>query len=197
MLAAVATHNQQALSGALFYMVHDMIVKTGVFLATGIMYRMVASHLYSSMGGLMQKQPYWSLLLAIPLFSLVGIPPLSGFWPKLSMLNGMAQAAQWWYFGAVLVGSLITLVVVVRLWIEVFWKPEAGEAVPGFRYFHQYPWAKQRAMLLGLLFLAGCSWLMVYFVPELQNWSSQAAADLLQPGAYIEEVLKLKGAPLP
>jgi multicomponent Na+:H+ antiporter subunit D len=197
MLAAVATHQQQALSGALFYMVHDMIAKTGVFLATGIMYRLVASHLYSRMGGLMQRHPYWSLLLAIPLFSLVGIPPLSGFWPKLSMLNGMAQTAQWWYFGAVLVGSLITLVVVVRLWIEVFWKPEAGEAVPGFRYFHQYPLAKQRAMLLGLLVVAGCSLLMVYFVPELQNWSTQAAADLLQPGAYIQEVLKLKGAPLP
>lgn len=197
MLAAVATHNELALSGALFYIVHDMIAKTGAFLATGIMYRLVASHLYSRMGALMHHYPYWSLLLAIPLFSLVGIPPLSGFWPKLSMLSGMALSGLWWYFGAVLVGSLITLVVVVRLWIEVFWKPETGDALPAFRYFHQYPLAKQRAMFLGLLVLAGCSLLMVYFVPELQAWSMQAATDLLQPAAYIEEVLKREGVPAP
>ncbi|MBA4304403.1 MAG: Na+/H+ antiporter subunit D [Sphingobacteriaceae bacterium] len=191
MLAAVATHNQQALAGALFYMVHDMVAKTGVFLATGIMYRLVASHLYSKMGGVMQKHPGWSVLLVIPLFSLVGIPPLSGFWPKLSMLIGMATAEKWWFFGAVLVGSFITLVVVMRLWIEVFWKPASQEEVVGFRYFKQYPTAKQGAMLLGMLVMVGCSLLIVYGAPQLQSWSLQAAEDLLSPQVYLEQVLKI------
>jgi len=46
----------------------------------------------ASLSGLSQTQPLLALALAIFMFSLAGIPPLFGFWPKLMVFNAAVDA---------------------------------------------------------------------------------------------------------
>jgi multicomponent Na+:H+ antiporter subunit F len=61
---------------------------------------------------------------------MVGIPPLSGFWPKIYLFQaGFAQGA-YVLTGAVAAASFLTMYLIARLWAEVFWKemPPGGPA---------------------------------------------------------------------
>ena len=71
----------------IFYLIHDIIVKTNLFMLSGVVYRITGTNSMRDLGGIYAKHPKISLLLFIPLFSLVGIPPLSGFWPKINLIK--------------------------------------------------------------------------------------------------------------
>jgi multicomponent Na+:H+ antiporter subunit D len=63
------------------------------------------------------------MLFAVPALSLVGIPPLSGFWAKLLVLQeAFAQGRIAWSALALAVSAL-TLYSMMKIWIEAFWKP--------------------------------------------------------------------------
>jgi multicomponent Na+:H+ antiporter subunit D len=64
-----------------------------------------------------------AVLFLLAALSLAGIPPLSGFWAKLAVLRASALAAQWWVLGVALAAGLLTLLSMLKIWIEVFWKP--------------------------------------------------------------------------
>src|SRR5690606_36669203 len=85
MIAGLGLYTELALAGALFYLFHDIVVKINLFLMSGIIYRIKGSTRIVNLGGLYSEYPRLSLLMAIVLVSLVGFPPLSGFWPKISL----------------------------------------------------------------------------------------------------------------
>lgn len=68
------------------------------------------------------------MLFGIPALSLVGIPPLSGFWAKLLVLQEALGRGRYAWAAVALGVSLLTLYSVMKLWLEAFWKPhpEAG-----------------------------------------------------------------------
>lgn len=189
MLAGLAVHNEQAIAGTVFYMTHDMLVKTTLFLMTGITYRLLATHLYLRAGGLFSNYPVWSLLFALPLFALVGVPPLSGFWPKISLLAGMVAHKQWLLFFMILFGSFATLVVVARIWIAFFWKSDPAEGPDGFRYFAAYPAVKRQLMTVGYLVLFMATIAVAASAPKLHGITNQIAKELLNPDVYLQVVL--------
>src|SRR5690606_29168570 len=86
MILGLGLFTQVAIAAAIFYLIHDIIVKTNLFMVTGLIHRIKGSYSMRNLGGLYAKYPLLSLLMAIPLFSVAGIPPLSGFWPKLSLI---------------------------------------------------------------------------------------------------------------
>ena len=70
----------------------------------------------------------------VPIFSLAGVPPLSGFLGKLAILEGTFAAGAYWVGGIVLVVGLLTLLSMGRAWADGFWRPQAdgGDvAAPG------------------------------------------------------------------
>ena len=56
------------------------------------------------------------------MFSLAGIPPLSGFWPKIQLFGESLKAEQYALLGAIIFASFVTLYVIAKMWSEVFWK---------------------------------------------------------------------------
>ena len=60
--------------------------------------------------------------MALVFFSLVGIPPLSGFWPKIYLFEASFNANNYFLVGSLIFASFITLYVIAKLWSEVFWK---------------------------------------------------------------------------
>src|SRR3546814_14867689 len=87
MIGGLGMFSEVALTVALFYLFHDILVKTNMFLIAGLIRKLRGTMNMDKLGGLYAQYPLLSLVIAIVLFSLVGIPPLSGFWPKIYLLD--------------------------------------------------------------------------------------------------------------
>ena len=115
-----------ALAGAIFYVLHHIVVITNLFLVSGVLLRLRRTTDVAGLGGLYKSQPVFAALAMVPLFSLAGVPPLSGFLGKLAILEGTFTAGTYWVGGLVLVVGLLTLLSMARTWADAFWKPPAA-----------------------------------------------------------------------
>ena len=134
-LLAVSLGGPAGNAAALFYTVHHMVVKANLFLIAGMVATLAGSYDLRRIGGMAAARPALALLFAVPALSLVGIPPLSGFWAKLLVLQeAFAQERFVWAALGLLVGVL-TLYSMMKIWLEAFWKrhPEAGDADLGWQ----------------------------------------------------------------
>lgn len=131
-LLGIALASEAGYAATLFYTLHHIVVKGNLFLVAAILWRLTGSYDLRLIGGLYVAKPWLTLLLLIPALSLVGIPPLSGFWAKLLLLQeAIAQGRVAWTVIALLV-SVLTLYSMVKIWMEAFWKrhPVEGWQVP-------------------------------------------------------------------
>ena len=96
-------------SSVLFYMAVYVVMTLGAFLCVLRMKGEDGEPLegIDSLSGLSQSRPLLAVALAVFMFSLAGIPPLFGFWPKLMVFN--AAVAEGLYLLAI-VGILGTVV---------------------------------------------------------------------------------------
>jgi len=122
-LLAIALASQAGNAAALFYTVHHFIVKANLFLIAAMIWRLTGNYDLRKIGGLYKTHPWLGVLFLLIAMALVGIPPLSGFWAKLLVLQeALAQGRYFWTFIALLV-SVLTLYSMVKIWMEAFWKP--------------------------------------------------------------------------
>lgn len=190
MIAGLGMMTQVALAGAVFYLFHDILVKTNLFMVSGVIYKMKATNNVKKLGGLYADHPLLSLLFAIPLFSLVGIPPLSGFWPKLSLISAGFDTSNFWIIGAVLFASFVTLFVIVKLWGEVFWKSaEKLPEQPNFPYFNKLKNYKRVQMIAPVVFLSLVTLYVGFGAEHVQELSIRISEELLNREIYIDAVL--------
>ncbi len=88
-LVGLAAGGAQGASSVLFYMAVYVIMTLGAFLC--VLWMRDAEgrpvETIASLSGLAQTRPAFAGALAIFMFSLAGIPPLFGFWPKLLVFN--------------------------------------------------------------------------------------------------------------
>src|SRR3982750_1436809 len=115
-----------ALAGAIFYVVHHIVVITNLYLVSGVLLRLRRTSDMAGLGGMYRDQPLFAGLAMGPIFSLAGGPPLSGFLGKLAILEGMFGARAYWIGGLVLVVGLLTLLSMARTWTDSFWRPSTG-----------------------------------------------------------------------
>jgi multicomponent Na+:H+ antiporter subunit D len=123
--ASLALLSPAALAGAIFYVLHHIIVITNLFLVSGVLLRLRRTTNMQHLGGLYASQPLFSAIAMVPIFSLAGVPPLSGFLGKLAILEGAFSAGAYWVGAVVLVVGLLTLLSMGRTWAEAFWQPSA------------------------------------------------------------------------
>ena len=99
MLSGVTNGNTlsaaNAYSSAMFYMISYVLTTLGVF---GVMLLLARegfeSEEISDLSGLNQCSPLFAAVMAICLFSLAGVPPLVGFFAKLSVLQALIASEQ-------------------------------------------------------------------------------------------------------
>ena len=99
MLAGVNNGNTlsaaNAYSSAMFYMISYVLTTLGVFGVILLLAREgFESEEISDMAGLNQRSPLFAGVMAVCLFSLAGIPPLVGFFAKLSVLQALIASDQ-------------------------------------------------------------------------------------------------------
>jgi multicomponent Na+:H+ antiporter subunit D len=188
MIFGLALFTAAGVAGAVFYIVHHIIVKTTLFLVGGLVEHATGTGQLSRLGGLVHTAPVTGVLFLLPAFSLAGLPPFSGFVAKLSLVQaGLAVDAE--AVVAVSLGvSLLTLFSMTKIWAGVFWGepdevPGLTDLVPRHRVRLPVPMVGATAALVV------ASLAFVVAAQPLFHLGERAAATLLQPGAYIEEVL--------
>ncbi len=131
-LLAIALGGEAGNAATLFYTVHHIIVKANLFLIAAIVWRFTGSYDLRRIGGLYALRPALAVLFAIPALSLVGIPPLSGFWAKLMVLQEALAQGRWVWTAVALAVSVLTLYSMMKIWMEAFWKthPDASWTPP-------------------------------------------------------------------
>lgn len=190
MIAGLGMYTEVALIGVVFYLIHDIVIKTNLFLMTGIIYKIRGTVNMDKLGGLYASYPKLSVLMAIVLFTLVGIPPLSGFWPKIYLFRAGFDTHSYVLLGCIVFASFITLVVIARLWSEVFWKnvPEGRVVTDGLKNMKPY----QRGLLIGpVVFLACVSLYIGLGAETIITMSRHIVAEMMDTSVYVNAVLGL------
>jgi multicomponent Na+:H+ antiporter subunit D len=123
LLLSVALASAASGSAGLFFMIHNILAKTALFLIAGMMWRAAGHFDLRRIGGLYPAQPLLALLFLVSGFSLVGIPPTSGFWGKFMLVQESFVQGQYVWGGFALAVGVLTLYSMVKIWLEGFWKP--------------------------------------------------------------------------
>ncbi|MCC6556900.1 MAG: Na+/H+ antiporter subunit D [Polyangiaceae bacterium] len=170
------------LAGAVFFLVHIVIVKTALFLVGGVASRLGGDERLERLGGLYRARPGLTALFLISALSLAGVPPLSGFFAKLALVRAGLEAGRWIVASTALLVSLLTLYSMLKIWNEAFWKPAPGAPrSPGGRT--ELAAIAPAAALTALAVAAGLG------AGPLLAVSLRAADELLDPAGYIAAVL--------
>ena len=190
-IGGLGIYTELALAGALFYLVHDIMVKTNLYLISGLIYRLKGNTNIKQLGNIYRDYPKLSVIIVLVLLSLVGVPPLSGFWPKISLFQAGFANANYWYVGALIFGSLITLIIAAKIWAEVFWKNKDTE-LPTRRFiqFDKLKNLQKAQFVVPIVILAVISLYIGFGAQHVQELVSEIAHDLKDNQSYIDAVLK-------
>src|SRR5690606_35717439 len=129
-----------------------------------------------------------SILMAIVLFSLAGIPPLSGFWPKIYLIEAAYENRNYVFIGSIIIGSFITLYLIAKVWSEVFWKDASKDAiiVDKFEPLKKY---EKTFLVLPIGLLALTSLFIGLNAEIIIQVADRIADEMVDTSFYIEAVL--------
>jgi multicomponent Na+:H+ antiporter subunit D len=194
MLMGLGLFTPLALAGALYFMIHHSVVKTNLFLVSGVVYEMRGSDELKKLGGQYRAFPALAALFLVSALSLAGAPPFSGFFAKLSLVQAGLALGHYAIVGVSLAVGALTLFSMVKIWAEVFWKappaaPDGGEAT-----MHVIPRRRLAVLLTPVVALALTAVLLGVLAEPVLALVTRAADQLLDPTEYITRVLGSQGA---
>lgn len=182
-LFGVSQMNQPSLEGAMFYFIHDMLIKAGLFMLIGIIMYVTGTSDLRKMGGLMKSYPALGWFYLIAALGLAGIPPLSGFVGKLLIVQGGFQADNIWSSLFILASSLLVLLSVIRIFLFAFWGEEKKAYVRiNLKQYRTLFLPTALVIMLSVFYGIGAEWITPYM--------EQAAKLLNDPSIYIDGVMK-------
>lgn len=201
-LLGLVLFTQLSLTAGLLYLVHHVLTMSALLLTTGAIEHTYGSGRLEHLSGLARRDPWVVAILALGLFSLVGLPPTSGLWGKIGLLGASAEQAStgdvvlgWAAILAVLAASVGSLLGLQRLWRRIAWgddmttyRPDdartgRGAEVP-LPAEVRVPW---RLALPGAVMMA-LSLAMFVGIGLLLTVFDTAAIGLLDVDAYVEAV---------
>jgi len=123
LLLGLALASQAAAAATGFFLFHNILVKTNLFLIAGLMWLSMGHYDLRRGGGLFPARPLLAILFLLSAFSLVGVPPTTGFWGKFLILREALSQNRLLWAGVALATGLLTLYSMSKIWLEGFWKP--------------------------------------------------------------------------
>ena len=193
MIFALAIQSPLAIAGALFYIVHNIIAKTNLFYVSGAIKRLKGSYDLKEIGGIYRFYPLLGLLFLVPALGLAGIPPLSGFWAKFVVIKAGLEAEHYLLVGVALLVSLLTLLSMIKIWNEAFWKddPRGSNNIVDEGYVHIGS-TKKVMMFAPIVVLSAITVVFGLWFEPFFDLASRAANQLLDTGLYIQSVIGVK-----
>jgi multicomponent K+:H+ antiporter subunit D len=174
-LLALSIGGTLALSAALFYTLHSTVAAAACFLVAAALARLrgEAEDRLDVAPAITGRGNMMLLFLGIAIV-VSGLPPLSGFLGKVSVLQAVMPTPQAsWSVTVLLVSSLLTLLAVARAGNAVFLKaPSAPASEPGM------PGGTVTAVAAGVMLVLSIA--MSVFGGPLRQWTDMAAFEVSQ-----------------
>ncbi len=212
MLLGLALDTRLSLAATIFYAVHSIVVTGGLYLLAGLVERRTGKASLHQLSGLYTAAPVLAVLFFIIGFAMAGLPPLSGFWPKVLLIEAALNEQQYIAVAALIVNGVLSMMVIGRAWALMFWRPQVRaqaeapraaaqpkrpDAAPKAAALsaaaspaesgHAAP-ALPAALLLPVMATAAAAIAIGIWPAPLLDVADIAAANLLDPSAYISAV---------
>jgi multicomponent Na+:H+ antiporter subunit D len=188
MLAGIALGSVEGVGGSIFYALHSIVLMTALYMAAGQAARLGGSFALSDLSGLWRQNYLFAGLSLILFLAASGLPPFSGFWPKVILVKAALDSSAWWLAGTILFTGFLTTIAFGRVFLFAYWRPAniqmrtslAAAAAPN----PQVTWQAGLPLLLLTTLVVGFG----LFPEALLRLTQLAAADLLDPTAYLHSV---------
>lgn len=164
-IAALSLGTKISYLAALIYILAHAIAKAGLFLCAGIVEHSTGTKDIRELGGLKKAMPYTAAAFLLSAFSVIGIPPFLGFWPKAVFILDSAQSGQIGVSIFACIGAVLTLLYLIRLFSALF----LGELKIAAQE------SKKSVMLWVVLFLGALSLIMGIFFQFAFNLTTTIA----------------------
>ncbi|MDI7861294.1 Na+/H+ antiporter subunit D [Rhizobiaceae bacterium n13] len=181
MLAGVALGGPGGISGAIFYALHSIVLMTALYMAAGLAARISGSYSLESLGGIYRQNAPLAFVTLALFFAVSGLPPFSGFWPKVILVKASLDIGAWWLAGVLLLTGFLTTIAVGRVFLLAYWRPKAGDdGAPAVSI--------DRTAFLPVLLLTALVSIFGVLPEGLLRLTQEAAAGLENPAAYVHSV---------
>jgi len=188
MLAGLAIGSPAAVGGVVFYALNSVVLMTALYLAVGHAARLGGAWTLSDLSGLYARTPWFAGLVLALFLAGSGLPPFSGFWPKVMLTKAAIDIGAWWLAASILVSGFLLTIAFARMFLLCFWRSSPPgmkevaplETVPSF-----IPLVALTALVVGF----------GLFPESIMQLSQQAADQLADPSAYIRSVFPPRGTP--
>ncbi|MDB5697448.1 MAG: nuoN, partial [Alphaproteobacteria bacterium] len=170
-LIGLAAASRAGVASVLFYMAVYVVMTLGSFL---VVLRMRDAEgrpveTIASLSGLSRTRPLLAAAMALFMFSLAGIPPLMGFWPKFFVFNAAVEAGLTWLAAV----GIATSVIGAYYYLKIIKVMYFDDPAPAFE--------RSRAVTEGLLIAAAAlfvSPLGYFLISPLDAMTRNAAGSL-------------------
>lgn len=111
---------QIGIAGALLYILMHGLAKAGLFLCAGIVEQKTKARDITALGGLSRTMPVTAAAFLFCSFSVMGVPPLGGFFAKYMVIACALEGGRVWITLIFLLGAVMTILYLFRAYSSVF-----------------------------------------------------------------------------
>ena len=184
MVMGLGIGTEAAIAATVFFLLHQIPVKTALFLVQGIIERETGTTAFDGTGGLARRSGLLAVLFLLPALSLAGLPPFSGFIGKLALVQAGFADGSHVIVTVALVGSILTLISMTKIWIGVFW----GEVHPSLPTDRTGVLRHHRLMSTSTIVLVVATLAIAVLAGPLYDFCARAAEQIVDPSRYVEAV---------
>jgi multicomponent Na+:H+ antiporter subunit D len=128
MLMGLGLFSVAGIAGGIFYIVHQIIVKTALLMVGGALEQANGTGDLTKMGNQIHTRPLLAVLFGISALSMAGIPPFGGFFGKVVLLVAAVEQEQYLIAAISLLVGMLTLLSMAKIWVYAFWQPVPAPA---------------------------------------------------------------------
>lgn len=183
MLLGVALGTPLAIAGTIIFVAHQMVVKSALFLCAGATERVSGTTDLERTSGLATTHGGFATLFLAAALALVGVPPLSGFFGKLTLIRAGFEAGRYLSVAVAIVVGLGTLFSMIKIFRLSFWGEVKGERRLDARS------GEFRRLLVPIGLLVLCAVGIGIGAEQVFHYAAAAAEQLLDRQGYVAAVI--------
>ena len=127
LMIGLAAANRDGSLGILYYLIAYLFMQIGAFAVVGVLEREEGRNLtFDDYQGLGKRRPALAMIMAIFMFSLVGIPPFAGFFGKYQLFKAAVGGHMTWLAICGVVASVISAWFYLGLIVTMFFREPVG-----------------------------------------------------------------------
>jgi multicomponent Na+:H+ antiporter subunit D len=122
MAGGIFMGNETAMTGAMLHILADLAMTLTLFMALGNIVARRGGQGVDKADGLFANMPVTMAAFVIGALSMIGVPPLCGFYSKWYLISGAMEAGQYQFAVALILSSLVNVVLFFRILERAFFR---------------------------------------------------------------------------